>query len=76
MWLSKRRTRGNTSSPKNFIDCIFGQPDKMNWLAPARLKSINAAAISSALPTNAIAGVAWGVDLLDENSRRLQAGAA
>ena len=43
-------------SPKNCIDSTFGQPDRMNWLTPARLKSIRAAAISSALPTSAIAG--------------------
>jgi hypothetical protein len=47
---SKRRTRGNTSSPKDFIDCVFGHPDKMNWLTPAHLKSINASAISEILP--------------------------
>jgi hypothetical protein len=59
MRLSRWRTRGNTSSPKDAIDCIFGQPDRMNWLTPARLNSINAAAISSAPPTSASAGAPW-----------------
>jgi hypothetical protein len=72
---SKRRTRGNTSSPNNFIDCILGHPDKMNWLTPARLKSINASAIVCAAH-RCDRRCAGGVDLLDENSRRLRAGAA